>query len=288
MTALPAKSYRFGRFVVDARSGGLRRDGAPVPLRPKSFDVLAYLARNRGRLVTKDELFDHVWGNIVVTENSLAQCISDVRQALEDHDQTIIETVAKRGYIFTPAVTECEDAPVAATGIAPVDPVLPCWRGSPNSCRQAADRRCWRRHRDSAHDRRRAVVGVEPATEPRNRPTRDSTALTVSRWRCCLSAYRVKPPTTISPSASAKTLRRRLAAFPTWPSLRRRSSRVLAARLARNDNLQRELKVRYLVEGSVRRTPERIRISVRLTDLPRGTLLWSESYELVGGHDLRD
>ena len=166
MTALPAKSYRFGRFVVDARSGGLRRDEAPVPLRPKSFDVLVYFARNRGRLVTKDELLDHVWGNIVVTENSLTQCISDVRQALEDHDQTIIETVAKRGYIFTPAVTECEDAPVAATGIAPVDPVLSIRHGSPDSCRQAADRRSWRRHRDSAHDRRRAVVGVEPATEP--------------------------------------------------------------------------------------------------------------------------
>ena len=46
-----------------------------------------------------------------------------------------------------------------------------------------------------------------------------------------------------------------------------------------SDDLQRELKVRYLVEGSVRRTPERVRIAVRLTDLPRGVLLWSESYD---------
>jgi len=49
----------------------------------------------------------------------------------------------------------------------------------------------------------------------------------------------------------------------------------------RTDDLQHELKVRYLVEGSVRRTPERVRIAVRLTDLPRGLLLWSESYDAL-------
>src|SRR5262245_47784114 len=114
MTTLPGKSYRFARFVVDAGTGSLQSGGVPVPLRPKSFDVLMHFVRNRGRLVTKDELLDHVWGSVVVTENSLSQCIREVRQALEDHDQTIVETVAKRGYIFTPAVTECDDASAPA------------------------------------------------------------------------------------------------------------------------------------------------------------------------------
>jgi hypothetical protein len=46
-----------------------------VPLRPQSFDVLLHLVRNRGRLVSKDELFEQVWADVVVTDNSLVQCI---------------------------------------------------------------------------------------------------------------------------------------------------------------------------------------------------------------------
>src|SRR3954466_2752912 len=81
------KSYRFGRFLVDRRSACLRRDGVVLPLRPKSFDVLVYLAQNAGRLVPKAELIDNVWQNISVTENSLVQCIKEIRQALNDDAQ---------------------------------------------------------------------------------------------------------------------------------------------------------------------------------------------------------
>src|SRR5688500_10343826 len=53
------------------------------------------------------------------------------------------------------------------------------------------------------------------------------------------------------------------------------------------EDLQRQLKLRYLVEGSVRRAPDRIRIAVRLTDLPRGVLLWSENYDAAPGDIFR-
>jgi len=109
------KSYRFDRFVVDARSACLRRDGIAVPLRPKSFDVLLHLVRNRGRLVTKNELIENVWSNVFVTDNSLVQCVKEVRQALGDDQQTIIETVAKRGYIFTPNVLELDSSEAVAS-----------------------------------------------------------------------------------------------------------------------------------------------------------------------------
>jgi hypothetical protein len=72
MTAPMADTYRFDGFVVDTRTACLRREGATVPLRPKSFDVLLYLVRNRGRLVSKEELFDNVWANVIVTDNSLS------------------------------------------------------------------------------------------------------------------------------------------------------------------------------------------------------------------------
>src|SRR5258705_4832107 len=98
------KSYRFGRFVVDRRSACLRCDGVVLPLRPKSFDVLVYLVQNPGRLVPKGELIDNVWQDVMVTDNSLVQCIKDIRQALNDNAHAEIETVAKRGYLFASPV----------------------------------------------------------------------------------------------------------------------------------------------------------------------------------------
>ena len=119
-----------------------------MPLRPKSFDVLLYFVRNRGRLVTKDELFDNVWANVVVTENSLVQCIKEVRQALGDDGQTMIETVAKRGYMFTPAVVEMRRRAVARR-VAAVEPAAhrPCdpsraWRRRRRNRRRASRWRC--------------------------------------------------------------------------------------------------------------------------------------------------
>ncbi|MEH2607914.1 winged helix-turn-helix domain-containing tetratricopeptide repeat protein [Bradyrhizobium sp. AZCC 1693] len=103
------KSYRFGPFLVDRRSACLRREGVIVPLRPKSFDVLVYLAQHPGRLVPKAELIDNVWQNLNVTPNSLVQCIKEVRQALQDDGQAIIETVSKRGYLFALPVVDGDD-----------------------------------------------------------------------------------------------------------------------------------------------------------------------------------
>jgi TolB-like protein/DNA-binding winged helix-turn-helix (wHTH) protein/Flp pilus assembly protein TadD len=278
MTALPAQSLRFGSFVVDARSGGLRRDGVPVPLRPKSFDVLVYFARNRGRLVTKDELLDHVWGSIVVTENSLTQCIREVRQALEDRDQTIIETVAKRGYIFTPVVAECDDMPGAAT--APVDPLPSSGKTVPTSPSFAAGRR------PAAAGAAIIVIalmiggGLWWASSPRPSPQPPATS-TADRQSVAVLPFGVSGETA-DDYFSVGISEDIASALGRFPDLAVASPKVVArfgSVNGRNDNLQRELKVRYLVEGSVRRTQERIRIAVRLTDLPRGTLLWSETYD---------
>src|ERR1043165_10133039 len=91
-----------------------RRAGLPLQLRPKSFDVLAYLSRNRGRLVSKSELIDHVWGHVAVTENSLVQCIKDIRHVLNGNSQFEIKTVPKRGYVFEGVLAEApHDAPAA-------------------------------------------------------------------------------------------------------------------------------------------------------------------------------
>ncbi len=96
----PTDSYRFTCFTVDVRRERVERDGVPVPLRPKSFALLRFLLANADRLVTKDELMAAVWPKMVVTEDSLTRCISEVRAAIGDVDQTMIRTVPKRGYVF--------------------------------------------------------------------------------------------------------------------------------------------------------------------------------------------
>src|SRR5262245_50734944 len=101
----------FGCFALDPGKASLCRGDRPLPLRPKSFDVLLYLATNPGRIVSKDELIGAVWPGIFVTDNSLVQCISDIRAALEDDGQTILKTVARRGYLFAASVVESEPQP---------------------------------------------------------------------------------------------------------------------------------------------------------------------------------
>jgi DNA-binding winged helix-turn-helix (wHTH) protein len=125
------RSYRFGRFVVDRRSACLRCDGAALPLRPKSFDVLVYLAQHPGRLISKAELIDSVWQNVTVTENSLVQCIKEIRQALGDDHQTTIETVSKRGYLLASPVVELDARELDDRAAAAPNPASGSVRGLP-------------------------------------------------------------------------------------------------------------------------------------------------------------
>jgi len=76
------KILRFGRFTLDPNTASLCGEASELPLRPKAFDVLLYLAHHPGRVVAKNELIEAVWPGIFVTDNSLVQCISDIRAAL--------------------------------------------------------------------------------------------------------------------------------------------------------------------------------------------------------------
>ncbi len=98
--------YFFDEFTLDVTRGSLRRGATEIKLRPKSFEVLKYLAENGGRLVTKDELIEAVWAETAVTDDSLVQCLKDIRRALGDQAQTFIKTVPRRGYIFEKEVSE--------------------------------------------------------------------------------------------------------------------------------------------------------------------------------------
>jgi DNA-binding winged helix-turn-helix (wHTH) protein/Tol biopolymer transport system component len=102
---MPGRQYSFGDFTLDLDRGVLTRGGDEVALRPKSFEALTYFVEHHGLLVPKSALMEAVWPNTAVGDNSLAQCLFDIRRALGDDSQQIIRTVARRGYIFTPVVS---------------------------------------------------------------------------------------------------------------------------------------------------------------------------------------
>jgi TolB-like protein len=217
-------SYRFDRFIVDLRSACLRRDGIVVPLRPKSFDVLVYLVRNPGRLIAKGELIDNVWPNVIVTENSLTQCIKDVREVLGDDTQSVIETVAKRGYLFAPSVIVQGAAEPAEGSSLPLPD--------------------------------RPSIAVLPFDNMSGDPDQDYfadgisedliTGLSRIRWLFVIA---------------------------------RNSTFVYRHRAVDVKQVSRDLGVRYVLEGSVRRAGNRLRISAQLIDATTGGHHWAERYD---------
>jgi class 3 adenylate cyclase/predicted ATPase len=106
MLARGEKAYCFEGYTLDLRRGCLRMVDQEIALRPKSFEVLRYLVENAGRLVPKDELIKVVWPSVIVSDDSLTRCVSDVRLALGDGEQRIIRTVPRRGYLFVSPVSE--------------------------------------------------------------------------------------------------------------------------------------------------------------------------------------
>jgi len=97
--------FTFEGYTLDLARGCVRAGEDEVKLRPKCFELLRYLVENPGRVVLKGELVVAVWPNVIVSDDSLAQCISDLRNALSDVDRRIIKTVTRRGYLFAAPVS---------------------------------------------------------------------------------------------------------------------------------------------------------------------------------------
>ena len=207
--------------------GCLRNAEHDVPLRPKSFEVLCHLAKHAGRLVSKDELIDSVWPNVVVTEQSLARCISEVRQALSDDDQRIIKTVPRRGYLFT--------ARVLREGTAP---------GGPSP---AVDE----------FERAGPSLAVLPFVNMASDPQHDYFCDGISE-DLDYQTFRDLPASSSSPRNSA---------------FKYKGQQVDARQIGR------ELSVRYLVRGSVRRDADRVRMMAQLVEASNAKQIWGEYYD---------
>ena len=111
MNASVHRNYVFDGFTLDLARGCLMREGEHLKLRPKSFKALTYLVENTGRLISKEELMSAIWPDATVTDDSLVQCLIEIRKVLGGDAQRYIKTMPRRGYIF--------DAQVGVNGRLP-------------------------------------------------------------------------------------------------------------------------------------------------------------------------
>jgi TolB-like protein/DNA-binding winged helix-turn-helix (wHTH) protein/Tfp pilus assembly protein PilF len=100
------RTQSFDGFTLDLTRGCLLRGTQEVRLAPKPFEALKFLANNPGRLISKVELIESLWPDAAVTDDSLVQCLMEVRRAIGDDAQQMIKTVPRRGYIFDLTVSD--------------------------------------------------------------------------------------------------------------------------------------------------------------------------------------
>jgi TolB-like protein/Flp pilus assembly protein TadD len=117
--------FRFADVTLDENNFRLQKGEETRPLTPRSFDVLIYLIKQRGRLVEKQEIFEQIWKESFVTDNALTRVIKEIRQAIGDDaaNPIYIETVPKRGYRFAAAL-ENETPPASVQTATPSTPVI--------------------------------------------------------------------------------------------------------------------------------------------------------------------
>lgn len=111
-----AGRLQFERYILDFDRGCLMLDESEVILRPKTFAVLCHLVDNHARLVSKDELFGAVWPDLAVTDDTLVQSIGELRRAFGPDGPRLIKTIPRRGYRFESSV-----APVSAADHAMIE-----------------------------------------------------------------------------------------------------------------------------------------------------------------------
>ena len=243
---------RIGDFTLDVARAELTGPRGKVPLRPQSFQVLLLLAHNAGRVVTKEELHSTIWADRAVTDDSLTQCLIDIRRAIGDRKREIIRTVPRRGYIIVgdvPSQTAVAAmasrkyrlVAVAATGLLIVTLTS-----------------LWLDHRSqdgpAILDNSVAVLPfVDLGAHADDQYLGDGLAEDI-----LISLGQYKDLRVIA----------RTSTFAQW------------ARAADIAQIRQTLKVEYILEGSLRRTNQSWIIATNLIESSNGTQVWSESYDI--------
>jgi DNA-binding winged helix-turn-helix (wHTH) protein len=120
---VPNNSFTFGGAQLDSRRRiVLDAAGRETVLRAKSFDVLEMLLDRPDEAVTKDQLFERIWNGVAVSEDTLVQCITEIRKAIGEKGHEALKTVTKVGYRLVPDVAPTADL---VQMLAPKKPSIP-------------------------------------------------------------------------------------------------------------------------------------------------------------------
>ena len=249
--------YRFDNFVLDAAKRELRRGNVLVAVEPKAFDVIEYLIANRDRVVSKDALLAAVWNGRITSESALTTCINAARTAIGDSgdEQRLIRTLPRKGLRFVGDVDQA-DASVANQAFQ----IPPPERDPPRA--PAAD-------------------DIRPALAVPERPS-----------------IAVLPFANMSDEKEqeyfadgvADDIITALSRFRSFLVIARNSSFTYKNRIVDVKQVGRELGVRYILEGSVRKAINRVRITGQLIDTASGAHLWANRFDgaLEDIFDLQD
>jgi adenylate cyclase len=210
-------SFEFAGHILDLQQGRLRKGGADVALRRKSLSLLTYLVQNSGRVLGKDELVTAIWPDVEVSDDSLAQCMKDIRKALGSEGVGFIRTVPRRGYIVDDVRVHPLRDELAAPN--PSVAVLPF-----------------------------AVMSNEPEQEFFADGLVEDILTTLSK----LSGLSV---------------------------IAHHSSFAYKGGTVDIRQVAHELGVRFVVEGGVQKSGDRLRITVQLIDTASGTQVWAERFD---------
>ncbi len=266
--------FRFEGFTLDAGRRELRRGAARVDLRPKCLDLLTCLLRRAGQVVTKNELMEQVWLGVVVTDESLTRCISDIRQALGDAEQTIIKTVPRRGYVLvSPVVSE---TPMPAELVAPVDPAPPSHPPKTTIAKPVGKRvpRWPLGALGMAGLLALAIAGYSAARFFGAPAAIGAPSLSI----VVLPLVNVGGDREQDYFAEGLTedLSTDLSRIPQSLVIARSSAQAYKGQPLDARRIGRELGVRYLLEGSVQRLGDQVRLNLRLIDAESARELWAD------------
>src|SRR5258707_21305 len=236
--------FQFEGYTLDVARHSLRAADREVALRRKSFELLRYLVENPDRLVTKEELLKAIWPNAAVADESLTQCVRDVRQAIGDSKQTIIATVPRCGYRFTAPVVRVA-ANAAALGTAGVSPASKQERAGETPAVPGGS---------VGIDR--PSVAVLPFVNLSGDPQQDYFS-----------------------DGITEDIITELSRFSELLVIARNSSFQYKNKAVDIRQVGRELGACYVLEGSVRRIGNRVRIAAQLIDAMTGAHRWAERYD---------
>jgi TolB-like protein/DNA-binding winged helix-turn-helix (wHTH) protein/Flp pilus assembly protein TadD len=264
--------YGFGSYQLDAVERVLLRDGQPVTLPPKDLETLLVLVERAGHIVEKEELLEKVWPGVFVEEGNLARHIFNLRQLLGDSPdgRKYIETIPKRGYRFVAAVQEDPEA------TAPYTSTVQDSEQAQTTVHFGQKRSLWMWPLALAV---LVVTGILMARHfwpPRN-PSPQRAMLAVLPF-INLSGdphedYFADGLTEEMIAQLGQLQPAQLGVIARTSTARYKDTKEAVAQIAR------ELGVGYLLEGSVRRGGDRVRVTAQLIQAAEQTHLWAETYE---------